>query len=47
MSVNKMPEQDVFPEKHVVDEKVIDSPPSETEGIVKNWDGEESTVKRK
>ena len=46
MSVNKMSEN-IFPEKHAVDEKVVDSPPSETEGIVKDWDGEEATVKRK
>ena len=39
---------DIFSEKHVVDEKVIDSPPSESDqSIVNDWDGEEAAVKRK
>lgn len=39
---------DVVFEKHVVDAKVLDSPPSEVDqGIVKDWDGEEASVKRK
>lgn len=46
MSVDKMAET-IVPEKHAVEEKVVDSPPSELEGIVKDWDGEEATVKRK
>lgn len=39
---------DIFSEKHVVDEKVIDSPDSESDqNIVNDWDGEEAAVKRK
>lgn len=42
------PDGDIFSEKHVVDEKVIDSPPSESDqSIVNDWDGEEAAVKRK
>ena len=38
----------IFSEKSVVDERVIDSPPSESEQIIVNdWDGEEAAVKRK
>lgn len=35
-----------FVEKKALQE-VIDSPPSESEGIVKDWDGEEAAVRRK
>jgi hypothetical protein len=28
-------------------ENIVDSPPSEVEGIVRDWDGEEAAVKRK
>lgn len=39
---------DILPEKNGVDEQVVDSPPSELDqGIVKDWDGEESAVRRK
>lgn len=39
---------DILSEKHIVDEEVIDSPPSEADqGIVKDWDSEEAAVKRK
>lgn len=41
------PDGDIFSEKHV-DEKVIDSPDSESDqSIVNDWDGEEAAVKRK
>ncbi|KAJ5584754.1 uncharacterized protein N7459_004554 [Penicillium hispanicum] len=40
--------QDVFAEKNGVDERVVDSPPSEVDqGITKDWEGEESAVRRK
>lgn len=40
--------QDVFAEKNGVDERVVDSPPSEVDqGIIKDWDDEESAVRRK
>ncbi|KAJ5308543.1 hypothetical protein N7476_009199 [Penicillium atrosanguineum] len=39
-------DMDIFVEKNAL-EKVVDSPPSESEGIVKDWDGEEAAVKRK
>jgi hypothetical protein len=39
-------DMDMFVEKTAL-EKVVDSPPSESEGIVKDWDGEEAAVKRK
>jgi hypothetical protein len=39
---------DIVSEKHVVEAKVLDSPPSDIDqGIVKDWDGEEASVKRK
>lgn len=37
---------DIFVVKNGV-EGIVDSPPSEAEGIVKDWDGEEAAVKRK
>ncbi|KAJ5540360.1 hypothetical protein N7513_008692 [Penicillium frequentans] len=41
-------DQDFLPEKSGVEEKVIDAPPSEVEhGIIKDWDKEESAVRRK
>lgn len=43
-----MRNQDSFDEKYKIGEQVIDSPPSEPDhGIVKDWDGEESAVRRK
>lgn len=43
-----MAEQDIFDEKHKIGEQVIDSPPSELDhSIVKDWDEEESAVRRK
>lgn len=43
-----MESQDSFNEKHKTSEQVIDSPPSDPDhGIVKDWDGEESAVRRK
>lgn len=43
-----MMDQDFLPEKSGVEEKVIDAPPSEVEhGIIKDWDKEESAVRRK
>lgn len=43
-----MADQDTFDEKHKISEQVIDSPPSEPDhGIVKDWDVEESAVRRK
>jgi hypothetical protein len=42
-----MSDRTSFDEKHI-NEKVIDSPPSEIDhGIVKDWDEEESAVRRK
>lgn len=41
---------DIVSEKHIVEENVLDSPPSELDqpGIVQDWDGsEEASVKRK
>lgn len=41
---------DMFVEKTALEKVVdssVDSPPSESEGIVKDWDGEEAAVKRK
>ncbi|CEJ56776.1 Putative Permease of the major facilitator superfamily [Penicillium brasilianum] len=44
----RISDMDIVSEKHVVDAKVLDSPPSEVDqGIVKDWDGEEASVKRK
>lgn len=41
-------EQNSLPEKNGVEEKIIDAPPSEVEhGIIKDWDKEESAVRRK
>lgn len=43
-----MESQDSFNGKHKISEEVIDTPPSEPDhGIVKDWDGEESAVRRK
>ncbi|KAJ6028790.1 hypothetical protein N7540_004366 [Penicillium herquei] len=43
-----MSDQDTIPEKIVVNEKIIDSPPSEIEhGIIKDWDNEEASIRRK
>ena len=43
-----MVDQGSFGEKHTIAEQVIDSPPCEPDhGIVKDWDGEESAVRRK
>lgn len=43
-----MADHDFLAEKHRMDEKIIDAPPSEIEhGIVKDWDKEESAVRRK
>lgn len=43
-----MRDGDIFSEKRIADEKVTDSPPSESEqSIVNDWDGEEAAVKRK
>jgi hypothetical protein len=44
-----MADRDIFDEKHRIGEQVIDSPPSESEldHIVKDWDVEESAVRRK
>ncbi|KAJ6116077.1 hypothetical protein N7523_006494 [Penicillium sp. IBT 18751x] len=42
----KQSEMDIFVEKRAL-QKVVDSPPSESEGIVKDWDGEEAAVRRK
>ena len=43
-----MSHHDTLAEKHVVQKKVVDSPASETDlGIIKDWDGEESAVRRK
>jgi hypothetical protein len=39
-------DSDIFVEKNGV-ENIVDSPPSEVEGIVRDWDGEEAAVKRK
>jgi hypothetical protein len=40
---------DILSEKHVMEENVINSPPSESDqSIVQDWDGsEEASVKRK
>lgn len=44
----RISDEDIVSEKHVVEEKVLDSPPSEIDQvIVKDWDGEEASVKRK
>ena len=43
-----MVDQDSLKEKHGIEEKVIDAPPSEVDhGIIKDWDKEESAVRRK
>ncbi|KAJ5440229.1 uncharacterized protein N7458_011227 [Penicillium daleae] len=45
---DRISDGDIVSEKHVVEEKFLDSPPSEVDqGIVKDWDGEEAAVKRK
>jgi hypothetical protein len=45
---DRISDGDIVSEKHVVEEKVVDSPPSEVDqGIVKDWDGEEAAVMRK
>ncbi|KAJ5640925.1 hypothetical protein N7528_000550 [Penicillium herquei] len=48
ISLDRMSDQDTFPEKMEVNEKIIDSPPSEIEhGIIKDWDHEEAVIRRK
>lgn len=43
-----MADQDSFDEKHKISHQVIDSPSTEPDhGIVKDWDSEESAVRRK
>jgi hypothetical protein len=43
-----MVDRDFFIEKNGIEEKVIDAPPSEVEhGIIKDWDKEESAIRRK
>lgn len=43
-----MADHDVLTEKYGIEEKVIDAPPSEVDhGIIKDWDKEESAVRRK
>lgn len=42
-----MADQDLFDEKHKIGEQVIDSSSESDHGIVKDWDTEESAVRRK